>query len=193
MAVETTDPTNKTHPPRPSLASIHEDGQGDSLSAVNSSPTAQATARVGLHWREPRFFMEEKGRMGMSNMWVLKKTAQPNGMARHALGARLEAWATSPSPRLMEPYGVKNKGQPHWLRARLHSPLPTPRTSCTASGSGRAALTKTRSTAWNSSVTGTFAPSMARSVPLKRTILPNTATTTCSGSLILVAHASHDA
>jgi len=52
--------------------------------------------------------MEEKGRMGMSNMWVLKK-------ADHAVSWPATPWALAlemadfPEPRAMEPVGVKNK------------------------------------------------------------------------------------
>jgi hypothetical protein len=35
---------------------------------------------------DAEFMMEEKGRMGMSNMWVLKKTEKPSRLARYALG-----------------------------------------------------------------------------------------------------------
>jgi len=51
---------------------------------------------------------EEKGRMGMSNMWVLKKAAQPKLWPETpwALDLRLEDF---PAPKAMEPYGVKNK------------------------------------------------------------------------------------
>ncbi len=54
------------------------------------------------------FLMEEKGRMGMSNMWVLKKTAQPVSWPETpwALDLKLEDF---PAPKAMEPYGVKNK------------------------------------------------------------------------------------
>jgi hypothetical protein len=55
------------------------------------------------------YMQEEKGRMGMSNMWVLKKTAQPKPWPETpwALNLALEDF---PEPRPMEPYGVKNKG-----------------------------------------------------------------------------------
>lgn len=51
---------------------------------------------------------EEKGRMGMSNMWVLKKVAQPKPWPATpwALDLKLEDF---PAPKPMEPYGVKNK------------------------------------------------------------------------------------
>lgn len=51
---------------------------------------------------------EEKGRMGMSNMWVLKKAAQPKPWPATpwALDLKLEDF---PAPKAMEPYGVKNK------------------------------------------------------------------------------------
>ncbi|HYF33953.1 MAG TPA: FAD-dependent oxidoreductase [Prosthecobacter sp.] len=52
---------------------------------------------------------EEKGRMGMSNMWVLKKTDKPKAWPETpwALDLKLEDF---PAPKPMEPYGVKNKG-----------------------------------------------------------------------------------
>ncbi|MCP5557054.1 MAG: FAD-dependent oxidoreductase [Verrucomicrobiaceae bacterium] len=55
------------------------------------------------------FMMEEKGRMGMSNMWVLKKTDKPTPWPETpwALDLKPEDF---PAPRQMEPYGVKNKG-----------------------------------------------------------------------------------
>ncbi len=51
---------------------------------------------------------EEKGRMGMSNMWVLKKSAQPKAWPETpwALDLKLEDF---PAPKALEPYGVKNK------------------------------------------------------------------------------------
>lgn len=51
---------------------------------------------------------EEKGRMGMSNMWVLKKTASPKAWPETpwALDLKLEDF---PAPKKMEPAGVKNK------------------------------------------------------------------------------------
>jgi ribulose 1,5-bisphosphate synthetase/thiazole synthase len=51
---------------------------------------------------------EEKGRMGMSNMWVLKKVAHPKEWPATpwALDLKPEDF---PAPRPMEPYGVKNK------------------------------------------------------------------------------------
>lgn len=54
------------------------------------------------------FMMEEKGRMGMSNMWVLKKTDQPKAWPQTpwALPLALEDF---PAPKAMEPVGVKNK------------------------------------------------------------------------------------
>ena len=54
------------------------------------------------------FMMEEKGRMGMSNMWVLKKVAQakPWPQTPWALPLALEDF---PAPKVMEPVGVKNK------------------------------------------------------------------------------------
>jgi len=55
------------------------------------------------------FLMEEKGRMGMSNMWVLKKTEKPMEWPETpwALDLKPEDF---PAPKVMEPYGVKNKG-----------------------------------------------------------------------------------
>ena len=52
--------------------------------------------------------MEEKGRMGMSNMWVLKKVAQPRAWPETpwALPLGLDDF---PEPRPLEPVGVKNK------------------------------------------------------------------------------------
>ncbi|WP_133796088.1 FAD-dependent oxidoreductase [Prosthecobacter fusiformis] len=51
---------------------------------------------------------EEKGRMGMSNMWVLKKSAHPKEWPATpwALDLKLEDF---PAPRVLEPVGVKNK------------------------------------------------------------------------------------
>lgn len=51
---------------------------------------------------------EEKGRMGMSNMWVLKKSESPKNWPETpwALDLKLEDF---PAPRQMEPVGVKNK------------------------------------------------------------------------------------
>jgi hypothetical protein len=51
---------------------------------------------------------EEKGRMGMSNMWVLKKAAQPKAWPETpwALTMGLDDF---PHPKALEPYGVKNK------------------------------------------------------------------------------------
>lgn len=55
------------------------------------------------------FLMEEKGRMGMSNMWVLKKTGKPSPWpdTPWALPLTLDDF---PALKPMEPYGVKNKG-----------------------------------------------------------------------------------
>ncbi|MES2595487.1 MAG: FAD-dependent oxidoreductase [Verrucomicrobiota bacterium] len=55
------------------------------------------------------FMMEEKGRMGMSNMWVLKKHEKPVTWPATpwALPLELEDF---PVPKGMEPVGVKNKG-----------------------------------------------------------------------------------
>jgi ribulose 1,5-bisphosphate synthetase/thiazole synthase len=54
------------------------------------------------------FMMEEKGRMGMSNMWVLKKHEKPVTWPATpwALPLELEDF---PAPKAMEPVGVKNK------------------------------------------------------------------------------------
>jgi len=51
---------------------------------------------------------EDKGRMGMSNMWVLKKVENPKAWPETpwALDLKLEDF---PAPRVMEPVGVKNK------------------------------------------------------------------------------------
>ena len=55
------------------------------------------------------YMQEEKGRMGMSNMWVLKKVETPKAWPETpwALDLKLEDF---PAPKPMEPYGVKNKG-----------------------------------------------------------------------------------
>lgn len=55
------------------------------------------------------FMLEEKGRMGMSNMWVLKKTAAPVAWPETPWALPL-AMGDFPEPKQMEPYGVKNKG-----------------------------------------------------------------------------------
>lgn len=54
------------------------------------------------------FLQEEKGRMGMSNMWVLKKMDEPVEWPATpwALELGLDDF---PHPRVMEPYGVKNQ------------------------------------------------------------------------------------
>jgi len=52
---------------------------------------------------------EEKGRMGMSNMWVLKKSDQPKAWPATPWALDLKM-GDFPEPREMEPYGVKNKG-----------------------------------------------------------------------------------
>ncbi|MCB1227181.1 MAG: FAD-dependent oxidoreductase [Verrucomicrobiales bacterium] len=54
------------------------------------------------------FLQEEKGRMGMSNMWVIKKTADPKPWPETPWALPLEM-GDFPEPRPMEPYGVKNK------------------------------------------------------------------------------------
>jgi ribulose 1,5-bisphosphate synthetase/thiazole synthase len=55
------------------------------------------------------FMQEEKGRMGMSNMWVLKKVETPTPWKETPWALPLEL-ADFPEPRQMEPVGVKNKG-----------------------------------------------------------------------------------
>lgn len=51
---------------------------------------------------------EEKGRMGMSNMWVLQKVAHPKPWPETPWALPLEL-ADFPAPKPMEPYGVKNQ------------------------------------------------------------------------------------
>ena len=60
------------------------------------------------------FLQEEKGRMGMSNMWVLKKhdQAQPWPETPWALPLPLDGF---PHPQAMEPVGIKKQSQPHGL------------------------------------------------------------------------------
>jgi hypothetical protein len=48
--------------------------------------------------------MEEKGRMGMSNMWVLKKSAQAEALAGDALGAAAGVGRLSPSRARWSPW-----------------------------------------------------------------------------------------
>ncbi|MGC3944858.1 MAG: FAD-dependent oxidoreductase [Chryseolinea sp.] len=55
------------------------------------------------------FMMEEKGRMGMSNMWVLKKEANPVTWPATPWALPL-AMGDFPEPKAMEPAGVKNQG-----------------------------------------------------------------------------------
>lgn len=55
------------------------------------------------------FMMEEKGRMGMSNMWVLKKEAAPVAWPATPWALPL-AMGDFPEPKAMEPAGVKNQG-----------------------------------------------------------------------------------
>ncbi|MCX6857051.1 MAG: FAD-dependent oxidoreductase [Verrucomicrobia bacterium] len=55
-----------------------------------------------------QFMMEEKGRMGMSNMWVMKKHEQAVTWPATPWALPLEL-ADFPAPRAMEPVGVKNK------------------------------------------------------------------------------------
>jgi ribulose 1,5-bisphosphate synthetase/thiazole synthase len=54
------------------------------------------------------FMMEDKGRMGMSNMWVLKKHEKPMTWPATPWALPLEL-ADFPAPKSMEPVGVKNK------------------------------------------------------------------------------------
>lgn len=54
------------------------------------------------------FMMEDKGRMGMSNMWVLKKHERPVSWAATPWALPLEM-GDFPEPKAMEPVGVKNK------------------------------------------------------------------------------------
>lgn len=93
------------------------------------------------------FMMEEKGRMGMSNMWVLKKVAQakPWPQTPWALPLALEDF---PAPKVMEPVGVKNKANMTGFDLG-YTPGPNVNIFSTVSGSGRAALTSTRSMTWN--------------------------------------------
>jgi ribulose 1,5-bisphosphate synthetase/thiazole synthase len=51
---------------------------------------------------------EEKGRMGMSNMWVLKKSDKPKNWPATPWALDLKM-GDFPEPRELEPYGVKNK------------------------------------------------------------------------------------
>jgi hypothetical protein len=53
--------------------------------------------------------MEEKGRMGMSNMWVLKRAANPKPWPDTPWALPLEE-GDFPEPREVQPVGVKNKG-----------------------------------------------------------------------------------
>ncbi len=55
------------------------------------------------------YLQEEKGRMGMSNMWVLKKVEKPTPWKETPWALPLEL-ADFPEPRPLEPVGVKNKG-----------------------------------------------------------------------------------
>lgn len=54
------------------------------------------------------FMMEEKGRMGMSNMWVLKKHDKPVAWPATPWALPLDM-GDFPEPQSMEPVGVKNK------------------------------------------------------------------------------------
>ncbi len=54
------------------------------------------------------FMMEEKGRMGMSNMWVLKKHERPMAWPATPWALPLEM-GDFPEPKALEPVGVKNK------------------------------------------------------------------------------------
>ncbi len=54
------------------------------------------------------YLQEEKGRMGMSNMWVLKKVEKPTPWPDTPWALQLEL-ADFPEPRTLEPVGIKNK------------------------------------------------------------------------------------
>ena len=54
------------------------------------------------------YLQEEKGRMGMSNMWVLKKADKPTPWKETPWALQLEL-SDFPEPRPLEPVGVKNK------------------------------------------------------------------------------------
>lgn len=70
------------------------------------------------------FMMEEKGRMGMSNMWVMKKTDRPHPWPDipWALPLGLDDF---PHPRPMGGIGEKNKGNQEGFDLG-YSPLPNP-------------------------------------------------------------------
>jgi ribulose 1,5-bisphosphate synthetase/thiazole synthase len=55
-----------------------------------------------------QFMMEEKGRMGMSNMWVLKKQDKAVSWPTTPWALQMEM-GDFPEPRALEPVGVKNK------------------------------------------------------------------------------------
>jgi ribulose 1,5-bisphosphate synthetase/thiazole synthase len=55
-----------------------------------------------------QFMMEEKGRMGMSNMWVLKKHEKPVTWPATPWALQMEM-GDFPEPKSMEPVGIKNK------------------------------------------------------------------------------------
>jgi ribulose 1,5-bisphosphate synthetase/thiazole synthase len=54
------------------------------------------------------FMQEEKGRLGMSNMWVLQKVANPSPWPTTDWALQLEM-SDFPEPRVLEAYGHKNK------------------------------------------------------------------------------------
>jgi len=56
---------------------------------------------------DAEFMMEEKGRMGMSNMWVLKKTDKPSAWPATPWALQMEM-GDFPEPKAMEPVGKKN-------------------------------------------------------------------------------------
>ena len=56
---------------------------------------------------DAEFMMEEKGRMGMSNMWVLKKTDKPSAWPATPWALQMEM-GDFPEPRMIEPVGKKN-------------------------------------------------------------------------------------
>ncbi len=56
---------------------------------------------------DAEFMMEEQGRMGMSNMWVLKKTDKPSAWPATPWALPLEM-GDFPEPKAMEPVGKKN-------------------------------------------------------------------------------------
>lgn len=56
---------------------------------------------------DAEFMMEEQGRMGMSNMWVLKKTDKPSAWPATPWALQMEM-GDFPEPKAMEPVGKKN-------------------------------------------------------------------------------------